>query len=197
MRKTFVLPHVLEVSRVADLDADGLADVVWTVHSPRDIATGQASGLIVSHGNGQGDFEPRRTFVIPHVLDVHVADFDGDGSVDLAVRTAREAGSGLATGRRAPAVTVLANDGKGGFTQGKPVDLPDDFPDVAPIAADVNGDGRADLVAYRQRRAAPRAGTWSWRPSPSTSRASTSRRPGSPSRSRASSPPPARWPPAT
>ncbi|MBI5020751.1 MAG: VCBS repeat-containing protein [Ignavibacteriales bacterium] len=116
-----------------DLDSDGDMDIV--------AATG--SGIYVFQNN-QTDFEFSRTQIVDDgkpYSGVAVADLDGDGHADIValrsdsgivnvffgdplnsgrvIPTAREAGSGMATGRR----------------QHKPVSM-----------ADVDGDGRLDIV---------------------------------------------------
>jgi hypothetical protein len=80
---------------VADLDADGIVDVV--------VADPGRSAVHVLRGAGGGEFHPARKFLAIESIDgLVVADGDGDGDVDVLMRN---------MGR--PGVIVLHNNGKG------------------------------------------------------------------------------------
>lgn len=117
--------------RVADLDGDGILDLVWERRVKPWLYAPTAVDLVVQAGVGDG------TFLAPQsVLDVDsrpgaVGDFDGDDVPDLALVVGDE-------------LWVLRGDGALGFT----VDLVlADAPvngDV--LIADADGDGRDDLL---------------------------------------------------
>lgn len=127
-RRTWVIPHVLEL-HAGDVDGDGNLDLVVTA---REAGSGQATGrreagsglatgrrMTVLFGKGDGDFEQRKTWVIPHVLEVAgVADFNGDGLADLCVISPRDPASGQAAGQQ---VVIVQGDGRGRFTRSFPI----------------------------------------------------------------------------
>src|SRR5712691_2414723 len=75
-----------------------------------------------------------------HVIDVAVADFNGDGTPDLAVASASY---------RSNDVSILLGDGAGSFrpAPGSPVKLPSDPARI--MTADFDGDGKVDLAVSR------------------------------------------------
>jgi hypothetical protein len=114
-----------------DVNHDGVTDLVTSNSLTNDVS--------VLLGRGDGTFLPARTYPIagPHSLGLapfalSVGDLTGDGSPDLVT-------GGV------DSVTVMDNDGFGGFTaeQSYPVGL-----DIACTQlGDFNGDGHPDIVA--------------------------------------------------
>jgi hypothetical protein len=119
---------------IADLDEDGALDLVtpnggWPVHD-----------ISLMFGNGDGTFQPpvhRAGGPSPH--DVAAVDLNGDGHTDLAI-------TNLGTSYVAPTnqgLTVRLGKGDGSF--GPKIPIRNDWP-TSIEAADLNGDGRNDLV---------------------------------------------------
>jgi hypothetical protein len=118
---------------VADLDGDGHLDLAVTMDS---------KSLAVILGNGDGSFAPAIDLVPPAGADfggnfVAAADVTGDGILDLVTMISVAPPSampvhvlaGLGAGNFAPPVTTMFDPGLGGAT-----------------LADLDGDGRADIV---------------------------------------------------
>ena len=107
---------------VGDFNGDGKADFVFT--------GGPGSGTVaVVLGRGDGSFQTPLSYTVgKNPRFVAVGDFDGDGIPDLAVSGAP--------------LNILLGNGDGTFRQGASYPAP-----ALPISvADLNGDGKADLV---------------------------------------------------
>lgn len=113
----------------ADFDGDGHLDVAVT------LAKAQAFQILL--GNGNGTFQAPITVPISgigtsSIGKVVAADFNGDHRVDLAIAT--DLG-----------IAVFMNNGSGGFTKTAAVEPAGNITNLA--VADINRDGRPDLVA--------------------------------------------------
>jgi VCBS repeat protein len=120
-----------------DVTGDGNVDAV--IATREDDAVPPRQGRIaVLHGNGRGEFQeagpPLSVAPLPH--DITLADINGDRHPDLVISHGES-----------HAVSVLLNDGTGRFTPapGSPVDVGGEAWTV--VVADVDGDGRQDLLA--------------------------------------------------
>lgn len=113
---------------IGDFDRDGTLDLAVT-HS-----TDTTAWLTILLGNGDGTFREGASYSIPtDPKSVAVADFRGDGQLDLAI----------ADFSGAPGVTVLLGNGDGTFEGG--VTYTSDFA-IWATAGDFNGDGKPDLI---------------------------------------------------
>ncbi len=112
---------------VADLTGNGKPDIIFA----------DGDSVAVMLGNGNGTFQTPTTFATTSNTDfVAVADVNGDGIPDLVALT-----SGLYGG---DSINVLLGNGNGTF-QSPIVTLPGYDP-FAVAVADINGDGKPDLV---------------------------------------------------
>ena len=118
--------------RLADVNGDGHLDLITTAGDQGDGFT----PLIIATGNGQGQFrEQHRVDGLRGARVESVADINGDARADVILsHTAAE-------------ISVLLNDGRGrvAAAPGSPYKLGHETHAIEP--ADVNGDGRVDLVA--------------------------------------------------
>jgi hypothetical protein len=146
---------------LGDVNRDGRLDIVATASATgparaQQLATSRALTLLLA--DGQAGFKasqiPLRT---GQPWFVAIGDLNGDGKPDL-----------VATHHDQNALTVLLGNGAGGFreTSGSPIDLGHNVWRI--VLADVNRDGRADVVAAAgdSIRVMLGDGTGSFRPAP-------------------------------
>lgn len=123
-----------------DFNGDGKPDVA-VVGGP---CLG-SSGLLVLLGNGDGTFTtpPKTSLAVPSVQSVAVADFNGDGKLDLAV----------VTDGSPDTVLILLGKGDGTFNAPIPVSLGASVGSYQAVVADFNKDGHADLaISEKEQR---------------------------------------------
>ena len=122
------MPNISGVAKVGDLTGDGFPDLLVGTVPPA-----AAEDVRIYVGNGTGGFTPSATvgdFALTNDAPA-TGDFDSDGDLDLA------------WSRTGGGVGIHLNDGLGNFAA--PIYLAS-LPASQPIIADLNGDGRPDLV---------------------------------------------------
>jgi hypothetical protein len=126
------VPAVLgPLTVLADLNGDGNLDQISYGRYP-------SQGLIVQLGNGDGTFQAPQLTAGPNMGgNVVVADFNNDGKPDVAVSNSSN-GSSLT-------YSVYLGNGDGTFQA--PLNIFSNRYAMSIAAADVNGDGKLDLVA--------------------------------------------------
>ncbi len=125
----------------ADFNGDGKLDLA-VAGAPADASLNGPSSLNIFFGGGNGSFQLQKTYPSGNqAATVAVGDLNGDGKPDVVVVDAGVAGATNIPG----AVYVFLNDGQGGFLSPKSY-VAGTLP-ITVSVADVNGDGKMDLVA--------------------------------------------------
>jgi len=128
---------------LADVNEDGWPDIVGA-----RLDTGAQGGVYVWLNNGRGGWVPIAAPIVEGIFpDIVVADVNGDRHVDIvAARRSGDASKRLANGhwRTVGGVQIWRGDGTGRWM---PEFLPADNDVESVTVADVNGDGRMDIVA--------------------------------------------------
>jgi hypothetical protein len=116
----------------ADINGDGKLDLISANNG-----TGSGNTLTVLTNNGSGSFSSNATYTVgagPYW--VKAADINGDGKLDLV-----SANNGAGT------LSVLTNDGSGGFVLSSSPNMGVGSYPYAVVAADINNDGKLDLIS--------------------------------------------------
>jgi len=129
---------------VSDLDGDDDPDLAM---STGGVETDFKPMFWVQFSRGDGTFSDPDTYSLKKPGSVTGADLDGDGDVDLLVRSIEPGLFGPEGPGQPPpdAVYVLRNDGSGGFGDIRPYPIGSRPADI--VAADLEGDGDLDLAA--------------------------------------------------
>src|SRR5579871_1091666 len=126
---TTTLPGFPPYAAVGDFNGDGILD----------FAALFGTHLNILLGNGDGSFQSPLSTIIPHGDGLVVGDFNGDGIADIAIADATRG------------VDILIGKGDGTFQT--LVSYPAGAPQVTAyqniVAADFNGDGKADLATFQ------------------------------------------------
>ena len=145
-RGTFLSPVTFpagaqpQAARIADVNADGLPDIVVANFGPGVGGTGSAGvSVLLQDAAHPGSFLPPVTYATqPRAIDVAVADVDGDGKPDLVVANLGPAPTGsvsvLLQDPARPGVFLAATSYQG---FGQPLGV---------AIADLNGDGHPDIA---------------------------------------------------
>jgi len=102
----------------------------------QDIALDCCTGLQILLGNGDGTFQTGATYSVEGFGNIVAVDFNGDGILDLA----EVSGTSITSTQ----VSVLLGNGDGTFQA--PTSIAVGIADNGLVAADMNGDGKIDLV---------------------------------------------------
>jgi hypothetical protein len=122
-----------EAVMAGDLDGDGLDDAV-SADSFSIFNSPPSFSITVLVGDGRGGFRSTRHYPTAYgPVSGALADFNGDGRLDVAVSAV---GSSV--------VTIYAGDGAGGLTEAGRLAVARQ--PQTPVAADVDGDGRTDIA---------------------------------------------------
>jgi FG-GAP-like repeat len=130
--KSFSVPSFVSDMAVGDFNGDHKLDLAVVEYGGTGL-----SGMAIFLGNGDGTFTYKTFYQLSvEALSAAVADFNGDGHLDIAVTNEGDSGNGN--------VMVFFGNGDGTFRTPTIYNLPSYPYSVA--AADLNGDGYADLV---------------------------------------------------
>jgi hypothetical protein len=154
-----VTPESVIDIKSTDLNGDGLNDLILAITRGGDGSTGQYYGtgyiqILINKGGGQFADETASRYA-QEVANtpsswwkyIRIVDFNGDGAKDLLL-----SGAGGGAYLYHQAARVLLNDGSGHFSDSLTLDVQSGLAGIQPdatTAADVNGDGYADIVALQ------------------------------------------------
>ena len=129
---------------VNDFNRDGKPDIAVLNLAGNGSGNGTVSVLL---GNGDGTFQSAKTYDVggSNPTTISVADFNGDGKLDLAIGGLQIPGQPTCG---ASAVNILLGNGDGTFQPSQQAVSVALINNLA-AAGDINGDGKADFVVFR------------------------------------------------
>ncbi|ABF43093.1 Integrin-like protein [Candidatus Koribacter versatilis Ellin345] len=135
---SYALPFSPTHIETPDLNNDGWPDIVTAIANEAGVTDGETAVLL---NNGNGTFRMGTT--IPKVTGqpiwVSAGDLNNDGNIDLVVEE-RMFNNGVQTDQ----FIVYMGHGNGTFTKGQVLNM--SKPTSPPVLADLNGDGKLDIV---------------------------------------------------
>jgi hypothetical protein len=149
-QKTFALGSSPFAVAVADVNGDGKPDILALGDYYNKTTKSFPSTVSVLLGNGDGTFQAPHTFAVdPGANSLAVADVNGDGHPDIVTANdTRNYNSSTGTFNYSSTVSVLLGNGDGTFGSPKTF-AAGGRPDGVAVA-DLNGDGKPDLVLANQ-----------------------------------------------
>jgi Ca2+-binding RTX toxin-like protein/methionine-rich copper-binding protein CopC len=133
----YAIPYSAQSVMVTDLNSDGKSDIIVTSGN-YDYSTNTSKFLVLLN-KGDGTFTPTTDYPITgDIRSVAVLDLNGDGKADIIA-------SGFDYSSNSSKVSVLLNKGDGTFAAKADFAI-DGLFNAAVITADLNGDGKADLI---------------------------------------------------
>ena len=130
---------------IADFNGDGIPDAVLLMTTDFSSTIDPAAYLLVGRGDGGFQTPSKMNLGNTSPLGVAAADFNGDGKPDLAVLAGNTANLGALNFASSETLTIELGDGKGSFTAGATYPWAGSI--LSLVVADVNGDGKADIVS--------------------------------------------------
>jgi len=130
-----------------DINGDGWLDIMVR-NTVIDAFSSNVTQLLPLINNGDGTFHEGSSIPLPgYPGSFAVGDFNHDGKIDLAVIVCDNPNAGYPSGFATCSLNTYLGDGSGGFGQKQSVQLAGASYDLH--AADINGDGKLDLVNVR------------------------------------------------
>ncbi|MGC2057556.1 MAG: VCBS repeat-containing protein, partial [Candidatus Sulfotelmatobacter sp.] len=132
-------------SAMGDLNGDGLADLVVANQCASNASCGGSVGVLMSNGDGSFQAPASYSTIGADASSVALADVNGDGHLDILVANQCVSASNCSSS----GVVVLLGNGDGTFQPGVSYSVAGSNA-YSIAAADLNGDGKLDLVAAEQ-----------------------------------------------
>lgn len=132
---SYPIPNGAFTVGTADFNNDGKADLAVLYSSNFASSNPSNGGVSILLGRGDGTFQPAVNYpVAVSVTNATIADFNGDGKMDIAVGSTNPG-----------TVTILMGNGDGTFRTGRAITTLPGQP-LQVLAADFNADGKMDLA---------------------------------------------------
>ena len=132
-------------SAIGDLNSDGLADLVVVNECASNSSCAGSVGILLSNGDGSFQAPVSYSTIGADASSVTLADVNGDGHLDILVTNQCASASNCGS----TGVVVLLGNGDGTFQPGVSYGVPGSNA-FSIVAADLNGDGKLDVVVSEQ-----------------------------------------------